>query len=86
MAMLSAAGHAALGWPEAGRIEVGAVGDLVAVRTDSVRTAGSRPDQIVMAAGGSDVHTVVNAGRLVVSGGEHRLGDVGRLLARAIGA
>jgi formiminoglutamate deiminase len=85
MAMLSAAGHAALGWPEAGRIEAGAVADLVAVRTDSVRTAGSRPDQIVMAAGGPDVHTVVNAGRLVVSDGEHRLGDVGRLLTEAIG-
>jgi formiminoglutamate deiminase len=69
MAMMSEAGHAALGWPEAGRIEVGAVADLVAVRTDSVRTAGSRPDQIVLAAGASDVHAVVNAGHACGSAG-----------------
>ena len=34
-------GHRALGWPEAGRIEVGAPADLVAVDLRSPRTAGS---------------------------------------------
>ncbi|HEX3907988.1 MAG TPA: formimidoylglutamate deiminase [Mycobacteriales bacterium] len=85
LAMMTETGHAALGWPEAGRIEVGAVADLVAVRTDSVRTAGARPDQIVLAAAASDVHAVVNAGRLVVSDGHHVLGDIGQLLTDAIG-
>jgi cytosine/adenosine deaminase-related metal-dependent hydrolase len=82
---MTAAGHAALGWPEAGWIAPGAIADLVAVRTDSVRTAGARADQLVLAATAADVHTVVNAGRVVVRGGEHVLGDVGRLLAAAIG-
>jgi formiminoglutamate deiminase len=84
--MMTTAGHAALGWPEAGRIEPGAVADLVAVRTDSVRTAGARLEQLVFAATAADVHTVVNAGRVVVRDGRHVLGDVGRLLADAIGS
>jgi cytosine/adenosine deaminase-related metal-dependent hydrolase len=83
--MMTAAGHAALGWPEAGRIAPGAPADLVAVRTDSVRTAGARPGQLVFAASAADVRTVVNAGRVVVQGGEHMLGDIGALLAAAIG-
>jgi formiminoglutamate deiminase len=83
--MMTAAGHAALGWPEAGRIAPGAVADLVAVQTDSVRTAGARPEQLMFAATAADVHAVVNAGRMVVREGTHQLGDVGRLLAEAIG-
>jgi cytosine/adenosine deaminase-related metal-dependent hydrolase len=50
-----------------------------------VRTAGARPEQLVFAASAADVHAVINAGRVVVQGGEHVLGDVGRLLAAAIG-
>jgi formiminoglutamate deiminase len=83
--MMTAAGHAALGWPAAGRIVPGAPADLVAVRTDSVRTAGALPEQLVFAASAADVHAVVNAGRVVVRDGEHVMGDVGRLLAAAIG-
>lgn len=83
---LTAAGQAALGWPEAGRIAVGAPCDLVAVRLDTPRTAGADPAQVVLAATGADVDTVVVAGRTVVSGQEHVLGDVGRLLAAAISA
>jgi cytosine/adenosine deaminase-related metal-dependent hydrolase len=37
-----------------------------------------------MAAAAADVHTVVVDGRVVVSDGQHVLGDVGRLLAAAI--
>jgi formiminoglutamate deiminase len=81
---LTAGGHAALGWPEAGRIAVGAPADLTAVRLDSVRTAGTLPAQAVLAATAADVHTVVVGGRTVVRDGEHVLGDVGRLLADAI--
>ena len=37
-----------------------------------------------MAAGSADVRTVVVDGRVVVEGGRHALGDVGRLLEDAI--
>jgi len=76
--------HQPLGWTDAGRIAAGRRADLVAVRLDTPRTAGSSPDQVVMAAGAADVHTVVADGRVVVREGRHVLGDVGRLLARTI--
>jgi formiminoglutamate deiminase len=81
---VTVAGHRALGWPDAGRIAPGQRADLVAVRLDSPRTAGAAAGQLVMTAGAADVHTVVVDGRVVVSDGEHVLGDVGRLLAAAI--
>jgi formiminoglutamate deiminase len=81
---LTAAGHCALGWPDAGTLAPGARADLVAVRLDSPRTAGCAPDQALRAAGAADVHTVVTDGRVVVREGRHVLGDVGRLLRDAI--
>lgn len=89
LAALTENGHARLGFPDAGRIEVGARADLVAVRLDSVRTAGATVDtaaaSVVFGATAADVTDVVVDGRVVVSGGEHVLGDVGRLLHEAIG-
>ena len=83
--LLSAATrHESLGWDDAGRLEVGARADLVAVRTDSRRTAGSAPEQIILTATSADIDTVVVDGRTVVSGGQHLLGDVGALLQKAI--
>ncbi|WP_232660396.1 formimidoylglutamate deiminase [Pseudonocardia sp. TRM90224] len=76
--------HAAIGRPDAGALAAGAVADLVAVRTDTVRTAGSDPAQILFSATAADVDTVITGGEIVVSGGQHRLGDIGRLLADAI--
>ena len=81
---LTADGHRALGWPDAGRIAIGQRADLVAVRLDSPRTAGCAPDQLVAAASATDVHTVIVDGRVIVSDGRHVLGNVGRLLASAI--
>jgi len=81
---LTVAGHRALGWADAGRLAPGQRADLVAVRLDSPRTAGCALDQLVMAASAADVHTVVVDGRVVVSEGQHVLGDVGRLLTDAI--
>lgn len=80
----TAAGHRAIGWPDAGVIAVGARADLLAVRTDTVRTAGTDPAQVVMVAGAADVDTVVVDGRVVVQGGVHRLGEVPELLDRAV--
>jgi formiminoglutamate deiminase len=82
--LAAATRHGSLGWDDAGVLEVGARGDLVAVRLDSRRTAGSAPEQIMLTASAADVDTVVVDGRAVVSGGRHVLGDVGRLLHRAI--
>jgi formiminoglutamate deiminase len=84
-------GHAALGWPEAGRIEPGAYADLVTVGLDSVRLAGTAPDHlaesVVFAASAADVRHVVVSGREVVRDGHHRLvDDVPAALSEAIAA
>jgi len=87
----TAAGHGCLGWADGGVIAPGALADLVAVRLDSVRTAGAGDgvDAVVFAATAADVTDLVTGGRQTVVGGRHRLTrelglDVGALLARAI--
>ena len=82
--LAAATAHESIGWPDAGRLEVGARADLVAVRLDTVRTAGSDPAQVLLSATAADIDTVVVDGAVVVEGGQHRLGDVGRLLHDAI--
>ncbi|MDC7123355.1 formimidoylglutamate deiminase [Cellulomonas fimi] len=84
--LLTSGGHTALGDPTGGRLAVGAPADLVAVRTDTPRTAGADPAQLVLVAGSADVDTVVVGGTVRVEGGRHALGDVGALLARAVAA
>jgi formiminoglutamate deiminase len=84
--MATSAGHVALGRPDAGRIAVGAPADLVAVRLDTARTAGTDPTQVALVAGATDVSDVVAGGELVVRAGEHRAGDVARMLTEAIEA
>ncbi|MEV8635304.1 formimidoylglutamate deiminase [Streptosporangium sp. NPDC051023] len=81
-------GHASLGWSDAGRIEVGAVADLVTVSLGSVRTAGPGPraETAVFAATAADVRDVVVGGRMVVRHGAHVLvPDVPDALREAIG-
>jgi formiminoglutamate deiminase len=77
---LTEAGHRALGWADAGRIAVGQRADLVAVRLDTVRTAGSLPEQVVLSAYAADVDTVVIDGRVVVFDGKHLSMDVAQQL------
>lgn len=77
-------GYRSLGWE--GGLTVGAVCDLVTLRTDSPRTAGAGVEQLWLAASASDVSDVVVGGERVVTSGVHRLGDVGAALADAIGA
>jgi formiminoglutamate deiminase len=84
-------GHAALGWPEAGRIEPGAYADLTTVGLNSVRLAGASTDHlaesVVFAASPADVHHVVISGRTVVRDGHHLLvDDVPAALAKTIAA
>ncbi|MFJ8887589.1 formimidoylglutamate deiminase [Streptomyces sp. NPDC102402] len=87
----SAAGHAALGRPEAGLLEPGAPADLATVALDSVRTAGPVPrlaaEAAVFAATAADVRHTVVAGRHIVKDGRHtRIDDVPGALASAVAA
>lgn len=77
-------GYRALGWSDGGHLSKGALADFVTVRTDTVNTAGSAPEQIIYSCVASDVSTVVVGGDMVVRDGQHRLGDVGRLLVSSI--
>ncbi|WP_326555227.1 formimidoylglutamate deiminase [Micromonospora sp. NBC_01813] len=86
LAMATEAGHAALGWADAGRIAVGARADLVTVALDSVRTAGVDPAGLVFAATAADVTDVVVDGRPVVADGRHLHVDVPAELTAAIRA
>ncbi len=85
----TAAGHRAIGWPEAGRLESGAPADLVTVALSSVRLAGAARgtllEHVVFAAGAPDVTDVVVSGRHVVAEGRHLLiedvaSDLGRVI------
>ena len=86
----TAAGHAALGWDDAGAIAPGRRADLVSVRLDSVRTAGADPAQaaaaVVFGASAADVNRVVVDGRVVVEDGRHTRLDVPAELGAAIAA
>jgi formiminoglutamate deiminase len=81
-------GHGALGWPDAGRIEPGALADLTTIGLDSVRLAGTRADDAidaaVFAATAADVRHVVVGGKVVVADGRHVSVDVPRELELAL--
>lgn len=83
--MATVNGYRSLGW-DGGRIAVGSLADLVAVRTDSRRTGGVALSQAVFGATGADVTDVVVAGRRVLSGGVHPLGPVDDVVAESIEA
>jgi formiminoglutamate deiminase len=93
-ALLTAAtadGHAALGLPDAGRLETGALADFTTVALDSVRTAGPLPrlgaETAVFAASAADVRHTVVGGRHIVRDGAHTLiPDVPSALSASIAA
>ncbi|KOG31688.1 MULTISPECIES: formimidoylglutamate deiminase [Streptomyces] len=87
----TADGHAALGWPDAGTLEAGALADFTTIALDTVRTAGPVPrlaaETAVFAASAADVRHTVVAGRHVVRDGvHHSVPDVGAALADSIAA
>jgi cytosine/adenosine deaminase-related metal-dependent hydrolase len=75
----TAAGHACLGWPEAGEIAPGALADLVTVALDTPRLAGVQAgtalESVIFAGSAADVRNVVIGGRDVVAEGRHLLVD-----------
>jgi len=84
----TAGGYAALGWPEGGRLETGALADLVTVRFDGVRLAGTPADDavasVVFAGAAGDVRDVMVGGRWVVRDGAHESLDVAAELRAAL--
>jgi formiminoglutamate deiminase len=75
LTMATEAGHCSLGWPDAGRIAVGALADLVTIDLDSVRTAGADSENAlhaaVFAASAADVRHVVVGGKTIVRDHAH---------------
>ena len=84
----TADGHRSIGFDDAGVIAVGARADLVAVRLDSVRTAGTggAVETAVFAAAAADVRDVVVSGKHLVAEGKHVKYDVAAELAASIAA
>jgi len=87
----TAAGHASLGWPEAGDLAVGGLADFTTVALDSVRTAGGTRgtalESVIFCASAADVRHLVVGGEEVVTDGRHtQLDDVPGALAAAISA
>jgi cytosine/adenosine deaminase-related metal-dependent hydrolase len=86
----TAAGYESLGWPGGGAIRRGALADLVAIDTETVRLAGipkeNLVDGVVFAGGAADVRDVIVAGEFVVRDRSHQRLDVPRALADSITA
>ncbi|SHR30959.1 formimidoylglutamate deiminase [Mycobacteroides abscessus] len=83
----TANGHRALGFPDAGHLQVGQRADLVAVDLDSIRTAGSpaSAETAVFTATAADVTDVVIDGHVVVANRRHtRIDQPARELAQSI--
>ena len=85
------AGHASLGWADAGELAAGALADFVTVALDTPRTAGASQatalESVIFAATTADVASLVVGGRDVVTGGRHVLvPDVPGRLSAAITA
>jgi formiminoglutamate deiminase len=83
----TADGQQALGWSDAGTLEVGSRADLVAVDTRSLRTAGggATVENVVFAGSAADVTDVIIDGRVVVADRTHGgIDDVATRLDAAI--
>ena len=84
----TAGGYAALGWPEGGRLEAGALADLTTLSLDSVRLAGIEPGHAaastVYAATAADVRSVMVGGAWIVRDGQHTGFDVPAALREAL--
>ncbi|RRO12703.1 formimidoylglutamate deiminase [Saccharopolyspora rhizosphaerae] len=81
-----ATAHSALGHPDAGRLDVGARADFVALDLDTPRLAGVAPEAVPAVARAEDVRDVIIDGRDVVADGAHTAIDTARELRASIAA
>ena len=83
----TAGGYAALGWPDGGRLEPGALADLTTLSLDSVRLAGTQLEHAaasaVYAATAADVRGVMVGGEWIVRDSRHLGFDVPAALREA---
>jgi cytosine/adenosine deaminase-related metal-dependent hydrolase len=85
------AGHASLGWPEAGDLVAGGLADFCTIALDSPRTAGADKatalESVIFGASAADVRHLVVGGRDIVADGRHMLiPDVPAALSGSIAA
>ncbi len=84
----TADGYASLGWPDGGRVEQGALADLVTVSLEDVRLAGTPSQHLVeaavFAAAAGDVRDVMMGGRWIVRDFRHVALDVPAELRAAL--
>ena len=79
-----ATAHASIGHPDAGRLEVGARADFVAIDLDTPRLAGVDPHAVPAVARADDVRDVIVDGRSVVVDGTPTAIDTARELRESI--
>jgi 5-methylthioadenosine/S-adenosylhomocysteine deaminase len=78
-------GAEAIGFPEAGALEVGRLADIIALDLSTTRATpmGSLVSHIAFSASGEDVRHVFIGGRHVYAAGQHLTLDAADILARA---
>ncbi|GAA2348705.1 formimidoylglutamate deiminase [Saccharopolyspora halophila] len=81
-----ATAHSSIGYPDAGRLEVGARADFVAIGMGSARLAGVDPHAVPVVARADDVRDVIVDGRHIVRQGSHVVVDTARELRESISA
>lgn len=84
MDALTGDGQRSLGWGRGGAIAVGALADIVQIRTDSPTLAGVRPSRVPSLAGRADVGDVWVGGRRRAHDGQHLGVETADVLRRAI--
>ncbi|MDA3626481.1 formimidoylglutamate deiminase [Saccharopolyspora sp. WRP15-2] len=77
-------GHRSLGWTDAGRLEVGARADFVAIDVGSTRLAGTEPGAVPAVARADDVREVIVDGQRIVRDRAHCAVDAARELRDSI--
>lgn len=86
--MATSGGYQSLGWNDGGTLAPGSLADFATVSLDSVRLAGTDPDNalasVIHSATSADVTHLVVAGEPVVVDGTHASVDVGAELSAAV--